>query len=245
MNANSLCINLSKTNFKNFSPQSRCLNNSINSLSVGSNEIKRATSIKYLGMLIDDNLNWKEHIKSIQEKLTKYCGLFYKIRSDIPKPILKNIYFALIHSTLQYGIEIYANTKKSYLNDLQILNNRILRILQFKNIITKIIELYSTYNTLPITHLHDYKLSLLAFKFLYHPHILPYSFCNYSTLNLTIHSHFTRTYSNIHITSCRKQLGKRAISHKAAALWNNLPTKLKSPNSIKTFKKNMYNYFLD
>jgi len=40
------------------------------------------------------------------------------------------VYFAFIHSNLNYGIEIYANTYNSYLNKLMILNNKILRILQ-------------------------------------------------------------------------------------------------------------------
>jgi hypothetical protein len=242
MQANSLSINYSKTNFTIFSPHLRKTVHTINHLAFGPTEIKRASSIKYLGIFIDDNLNWKDHIKMVLTKLTKYCGIFYKIRHKIPKGILKTIYFALIHSTIQYGIEIYANTKCSYLKDLNTLNNRILRILQFKNIRTQITILYSAYNTLPIPYFHEFKLNLLAFKFFFYPTKLPFSFHNYFILNLTIHAHFTRTHSNIHIPSCRSQHGKRSLTYKASTLWNRLPKKCKTPQSIKSFKINIITY---
>ena len=38
----------------------------------------------------------------------KYVGIFYKIRSKLPLSILRNIYFAFVHSHILYGIEIYA-----------------------------------------------------------------------------------------------------------------------------------------
>ena len=40
------------------------------------------------------------------------------------------LYFAFVHSQLSYGIEIYGNIYPTYLNKLNILNNKILRILQ-------------------------------------------------------------------------------------------------------------------
>ena len=52
------------------------------------------------------------------------------MRSILPKPILKKLYFALVHPHLVYSIEIYANTFQKYLDPLMKLNNKILRILQ-------------------------------------------------------------------------------------------------------------------
>jgi len=40
------------------------------------------------------------------------------------------IYFALIHSHLNYGVEIYGDCCRTYMNKLMVLNNKILRILQ-------------------------------------------------------------------------------------------------------------------
>jgi len=84
----------------------------------------------------------------------------------------KNIYYAFVYPHILYGIEIYANTKPSDLDKLNKLNNKLLRILQNKPIITPLCELYKSYNTLSIPNLHKYQL-LFIDEFIHHPELLP------------------------------------------------------------------------
>ena len=55
-------------------------------------------SIKYLGIKIDENLNWKQHIHDIAIKLNRTDALLFKIRNYVNKQILKTIYFAIFDS---------------------------------------------------------------------------------------------------------------------------------------------------
>jgi len=57
-------------------------------------------------------------------------AFFYKIRHILPYKVLATIYYAIVHPHLLYGIEIYGNTHRSYLNKSMVLNNKLLRILQ-------------------------------------------------------------------------------------------------------------------
>ena len=50
-------------------------------------EIKWAESIKWLGVLLDENSTWKPHIKYIENKIAKSIGLLFKA-----KPFLNNSY---------------------------------------------------------------------------------------------------------------------------------------------------------
>jgi len=59
----------------------------------------------------------------------------YKIRNKLPYAILKQLSFAFVHSHIGYAIEIYLNTCDSYIDELILLNNKILRILQNKDLI--------------------------------------------------------------------------------------------------------------
>ena len=79
----------------------------------------------------------------------------------MPSNVLKNLYFATVYPKVLYAIEVYANTCSTYIADLCILNNKLLRILQNKPRSTATIDLYSSYNTLPIDMLHQ--LHLLKF----------------------------------------------------------------------------------
>ena len=66
------------------------------------------------------------------------------------------IYFALIYHRILYGIAGYANTYLTYLHDLSILNNRLLRIIQHKSKRTSTIELYVAFNTLSVDKLFKF-----------------------------------------------------------------------------------------
>ena len=123
--------------------------------------IQNVASCKYLGILIDSDLKWTEHIKYIHNNLIKFVSISYKIRTKLPPEVglLRLIYFAFVHSHLLYGIEIYGNTTANHLSKLLVLlNNRLLRILQHKPFKTHTTDLYNTYFTLPLQLLHSYQI---------------------------------------------------------------------------------------
>ena len=69
---------------------------------------------------------WKEHIEYIY--LKKLISIFYKLRNKLLSSCLRSIYYAFVHPHTLYGIE-YANTFSTYLKPLNVLNNKLLRIL--------------------------------------------------------------------------------------------------------------------
>ena len=45
--------------------------------------LTRSPIVKYLGLFIDQNLNWIPHVKSVSFHLARYTGLFYKLKLRI------------------------------------------------------------------------------------------------------------------------------------------------------------------
>src|SRR5437867_911933 len=105
--ANKLTINLDKTNYTIFSPSRKASVGNIN-ISIGNFQIQYTNCCKYLGILIDNKLDWQDHIDFIYKKLLKFCGIFYKIRDLLPFQCLKMVYFSFVHTHILYGIEFYA-----------------------------------------------------------------------------------------------------------------------------------------
>ena len=101
-------------------------------LTVDSLEIKKVSSCRYLGVTVDDDLKWTDHILHIYNKLVKFSGIFYKLRVNVPAQILKNVYYAFVHPHILYAIEVHGNTCPTYFVKLSKLNNKLLRILQNK-----------------------------------------------------------------------------------------------------------------
>ena len=80
------------------------------------------------------------------------------MRYKLPTACLKNLYFATVYPHNQYGIELYANTNRSYIQDLAVLNNKLLIILQYKSNTSNASELYVDFNTIQIEDLRAFKL---------------------------------------------------------------------------------------
>jgi len=63
-----------------------------------------ATKIKFLGLIIDDTLSWKQHIEQVVNKMCTACYALRNIKHIVPLDTLRVIYFAYIHSIISYGI---------------------------------------------------------------------------------------------------------------------------------------------
>ena len=72
-------------------------------LKINNYEIKRSSSIKLLGVMVDEHLNWKDHINLVENKLSKNLGLSHKAKQFLNAKAMKSLYFSFIHSYLTYG----------------------------------------------------------------------------------------------------------------------------------------------
>ena len=96
-NANKLSLNKDKTKYK-FFHKARKKDNiplKLPSLFINDRDIKRITSIKYLVVLIDEHLTWKEHIAVTENKVSKNLGLLHRARRVLNSTALKICIFPL------------------------------------------------------------------------------------------------------------------------------------------------------
>ena len=80
--------------------------------------IKREHVTKFLGVFIDENLSWKQHIEILSSKISKSIDILYKSRDVLSKQCLKELYFSFIHSYVNYANNACASTSKSKLERL-------------------------------------------------------------------------------------------------------------------------------
>ena len=92
--AKKLSLNESKTKFtllhKSWDKDNLPLKLQI--LKINNFEIKRATSIKLLGIMVDENLTWNDHVHILENKLSKNIGLLYRAKLD--KNAMTTLYFS-------------------------------------------------------------------------------------------------------------------------------------------------------
>lgn len=244
--ANKLHINYDKTNYMIFKPVSKKSNFSDfpvqSKLFFNNHEIDQIHSVKYLGIIIDDNLNWSEHINYITNKISSIIGILYRYNKYMPLSCKKNIYFALIYSNITYCIEIYANTCKSTLKPLIVKCNRLLRFMQNKKRRTPLYDLYATFNTLPINLLFKFYTAKLIHRCLFDSSSMPSIVSNWFVRNSHFHNHNTRRKNNFQI---RANISPKSIMFYGPSLWSSLPLTLQNNSILKSFLKTYKLLLLD
>ena len=132
LRANKISLNASKTELILFrSKQNKNITKHLN-FRLSGQKLKLKSTIKYLGIFLDEHLQWDTHIKYIQPKLSRAVEMLAKIRHYVPFETLLNIHYAIITSYMTYGSQIWGQKSNSLLNKITTLQNKALRIIHFK-----------------------------------------------------------------------------------------------------------------
>ena len=103
--SNKLSLNVRKTKYSFFRKPSKRKDIPLllAKLNVNNSEIERSECLKFLGVLLDENLCWKGHIKYIESKIAINVGLLYKAKPYIGEHLLLSLYHSYIDSYINYG----------------------------------------------------------------------------------------------------------------------------------------------
>ena len=96
---NGLALNLKKTKYMIFSTKRIKFAHEIK---IGSTKIERTTEARFLGIIMDEKLNWSRHIATIKTKMSRYVGIMYKLKQRLPLKARVQIYHSFVQSHLNY-----------------------------------------------------------------------------------------------------------------------------------------------
>ena len=238
--SNKLSLNVEKTSYLIISNKSIKEDFKINFNQV---ELQRVSIAKILGVIFDDKLTFKEHINQLVNKLVKYMYILVKLAKSIPLYILKNIYYAHVHSQLLYCLPIYGIARNYVINPVIIMQKRFIRLLSASLLYDHTQPLFKK---LKILQFHQ----LLNLSLLKEQHkIMNNKTCNYLTNNFR--NNQTRRdinlRNNLHINPpfYRLEKARQAVTYRSAKLLNDLPTDIKNIKSLKAFTRKIKKYYLN
>ena len=232
--ANKLSLNIKKTNFTLFHPPQKKLNDSI-VLCLNGKTLGQIKSTKYLGVLMDCHLNWKDHVHNICKKLTRSIGIISKLRHFINIKTLVQLYYTLIYPFLTYSCMVWGNTYTSNLKPLEVLQKRTIRIITFSRFDAHTSPLFAQLKILKMPHVIVFQTACFMFRF--SKGKLPKAFNTFfSTINSS-HDYNTRlaTRYTFSVPSIRSNYGKFNIRYAGPKVWNNIDESLK-PLGLRSFK---------
>ncbi len=269
---NKLSININKTEFMWFHKSHDTKFGLVPKLFLNGLEIVRVFRFKYLGLVLDPNLTFKQHLAKVQAKVSSCLGCLYGIRKFVPPKVNQILVNAYVLSAYDYCIDIWAVQSSLELSTLQ---NKIYRYLYssvyrslFRKMSRKLCkssryrrkEIYPSFNQLDMSDL------LLQFKILTieerawwtrGKNVLSYlkspvpEFNSFYKLSSNLRS--SRSIPLLEVEGCYSETFRKSVKFKSCKFWNSLPkdmtlfsdTELDGFVKLSDFKETLYDYLVE
>ena len=206
-------------------------------LSIKNQPLTLVDDVKFLGMHVDSNLNWKTHANALIKSLQRYLGIFYRIKQFISPNTMIMLYNALINSKLSYCLECWGTTTAETRNKILLIQKKLVRHIYNAHYLSHTAPLFTQARILTINKLYTLKLAVLA-------HLKYYQSAN--TENDPSHQHFTRysLSSSLYSNKCQSNFGQKNVNNASIRVWNQLPMDLRKIKSKIGLKRHLRDHLL-
>ena len=231
---NQLTLNIKKSQFMLIGSNARL--HRINSivLSADGEQLKEAYCFPYLGLIINQNLTWEDHIEHLRNKITKKLGLLRRIKSCLPLSARITFFNSFVLPLFDYGDIIWGDRGNTTLmGELQILHNKAARIILDLPPTASASEALAKLNWKSLQRRRSEHRAIFMFKVVNKLFMHPF-LCSF---NSNFHNYNTRSKRNIRKSSAHRRWGHWTSTNFAADAWNALPLSFRDEPSLNQFKR--------
>ena len=240
MRINKLSLNTSKSEYMviGHRRQLNKINTDLSDLVLNNEVIKRVDRTKYLGINIDESLNWKEQYKTIKNKLKGGLSSRRKLKNILPQRKLDQVYKALFESHLRYGNIVWSalsNTKLSKLQRLQTRAKELIANARYKD--------GWTCQWLTVKSLISFEKGVMTYRILHD--LCTENLRHKFTERSMVADYMTRNSGDLQIPKVRLEYAKPSFYFSGVKNWNNIPNNIREEESIARFRTGFREYLLN
>ena len=136
-------------------------------VNVAGASIPFSTSLKLLGVQLDNNLNFSKHVNSVSKSCHYHLPALHHIRSTLDLDAAKLIGHALVSSRLDYCNSILYGAPELSISKLQRVQNALARVVLQKNSATPAAPLLNSLHWLPVHSRINFKIATITYKSLH------------------------------------------------------------------------------
>ena len=120
LKANRLSLNIDKANFMILT-HGKYDERDIN-IKIRDTRLRQVKCTKFLGLMIDNRLSYCDHLTKLQKQLSTVKGVLLKLYI-LPLYIIKQLYYALFHSRMAYGVAVWGGSGVTNVNIIRSICN--------------------------------------------------------------------------------------------------------------------------
>ena len=240
ISSNRIKINTNKSNFIIFSYRKKV---EIEQIPFHDSFIHSTNSTKFLGIIIDKNLIFRDHINYISSKISKSIGILYRLNYFLPPEILKLLHNSLVLPYLSYGVVSWYGAPRYVSNRVQVLQKKAIRAIHMLPFNSHTNDLFKINKFLKLDDI--YKSNLCSHSS-YYQNINMNNNITARFLSLSdIHEHNTRHRHSILIPQYHRSKSQASFIFQSIKTWNDLPEDIKNTDTIRNLKSKLRSHYCD
>ena len=239
LRANFLSLNIDKTKMMLIGTHQRLATVSNFTVQANGHNIERVNKFKYLGVVVDQNLSWKDHIEYIGKKISSRLGMLRRARKVLPRHACITLYCAMVLPLFDYCCSVWDSCgvgNKAYLDKL---HRRAASIIEGR--IVEYADLPNTFSWPNLQKRRDYLKSILVFKSI--NGLAPAYLIGEFKHAREIHSYRTRHRDLLRIPLAKTTKYQGSFRINGARTFNQLPLEIRQSLTLKEFKTKAKQHF--
>ena len=199
-------------------------------LYIGNEKIVEVATHKVLGVTIDNNLSWTNHVTELTKRVSQKLYQLAKIKHFLNAHARKLFFHAHIQPIIDYASTLWDSASANTLKPLVSIHKRALKLTLLKSTSLTAHD-YKPLDVLPLKLKLEFNKGIIMHKivFGYAP----------SNLKLNFHSNQNRHSHKLVVPRPRLDLFKCSLMYSGGNLWNNLPLSIKILSDHKALKKHL------
>lgn len=241
---NKLKLNSTKTKCMLIGSKHNCQKYSENDINVciKNNKIEVVSEIKYLGVILDQQLTFSRNVDYLCKKIGEKIVFFYRISRNLSEWSKLLIYNTILSPHFNYCISLLISCSNEDISRLQILQNKIMRIILNCDKYTPILTMLKSLRWLSVRQNIDKANVTLIYKIRHKK--LPEYLQNFLVTRSEKHRYDIRSKDNYNIEFVRSSKLQKTLFSDGLRLFNALPDDMKDVRSVGLFTKLVTNNLL-
>jgi len=206
----------------------------LTSIDVAGSAVPLTDSLKLLGVTLDRHLTFGQHVQNVCKTSHYHIRALRHIRSSLTTDMARTVACALVNSRLDYANAVLYKTSRVNITKLQRIQNALARVIKGTKRTDHIHPVLEQLHWLPVNYRIDYKVATLAFKVRStgSPVYLSNIITDYEPTRVL------RSSNQLLLSRppTRTEIARRAFSHAAPTVWNDLPLNIRSADTFGHFK---------
>ena len=206
---------------------------------MGDHELERKWSVKYLGVHVDQHLQWSQHFKHVKSKINNGICLINRAELGLPKEHRVALYRAFVEPHIDLCAPVWSSAAEKYINNVEVAQRKVMRALADYDPTQTTDQIFKDWG---IQKARERWMRLDA-QWLYklrHPLEFP-AVPDYIRALVPFRETGRQTRTNSKVTNivppvCRTKIGERMFCHRLRQLDLKFPHEIWNSSSLYTFR---------